>query len=97
MEPLLGYPEEYTKFVDSLEAPWEGTQEAKRKAQTDLLSQFNLKPGDIAVGGKMDTPKSKKKKRKAGRRFGDHDLPPTKASQEDQEKRMGRPHSPDER
>ncbi len=72
IEPLLGYPDEYTKFVDSLEAPWEGTQDAKRKAQTDLLAQFNLKPGDLAVGGKIDaTDKKKKKKRKAGRRFGD--------------------------
>lgn len=91
----MGYPEEYKKLVDSLEAPWEGTQESKRKAQTDLLSQFNLKPGDIAVGGKIDTPKSKKKRRKAGRRFGDHDVPPTKAEQEDKEKRTDRSQDPE--
>ena len=74
VEPTLGYPKEYDKLMDSLSAPFEGTEESKQKAHADMLAQFGLTVDDIRAGvrGKLDKSK-KKKKRRTAKRFGDPD------------------------
>lgn len=74
VEPVLGYPKEYDKLMESLNAPFEGTEESKQKAHADMLAQFGLTVDDIRSGvrGKLDKSK-KKKKRRTAKRFGDPD------------------------